>query len=249
MANDLTNLPYILDTAGTTLLLNRNQYVRQVRWVGTDATVMGQTAELKDKQDKVVWSAIASGANHQQTDRIEAEFNGIKLTTLGSGKVYVYIRSVILFLALLAFASPALAQTHKTGTAIPTGAVPVGGSDGTNFQMMKTTPTGEVVTSGGSPSTASCKKWRPLTRVTVDATVGGVQVAAASTTRCELLLQNVGAADMNCSTSGGGAPTTTFGVLLVPDAAVRFGLEAQESVNCLRVTATSTTASPVEAIP
>ena len=87
MANDLTQNPLILDTAATTLLQDGPCFIKSVRWV--NATTAGHTAVLQDAESNVWWDSIASGANYVEEDMIERWVTGIRLTTIGSGKVYV----------------------------------------------------------------------------------------------------------------------------------------------------------------
>lgn len=82
--------------------------------------------------------------------------------------------------------------------------------------------------------------------VTVDATVGGVTVMAASTTRCSALLHNTGTAGMRCSPSTQ-TPTTTVGKLIDAGGVLKLGLESQQPWKCIRTTASSTTANVAEA--
>ena len=104
-----------------------------------------------------------------------------------------------------------------------------------------------------SPVDAPCKtivvnaKGTGNATVTVDATVGGVTVLDALTTRCSAIIQNEGGAgDMRCG-SGTLAPTTTVGVLVQAGQSLALGLEAQQVIKCIRTGATSATVSTVEA--
>ena len=85
--------------------------------------------------------------------------------------------------------------------------------------------------------------------VTVDATVGGVSVLGASTTRCAAVIRNAHAtAEMRC------APTTltvlsTAGFLIAAGDALNLTLEAQQAWNCIRASNTNVPAEVVESRP
>lgn len=89
MGNDVTSNPWVLDSTGavTTDLLR----VKGIRWVG--ATTAAHAAILKDKNGKVKWSSVASGANYVESDTIYTRpgqnWDGLTVDTLGSGKLYV----------------------------------------------------------------------------------------------------------------------------------------------------------------
>lgn len=105
-----------------------------------------------------------------------------------------------------------------------------------------------------SPSAAACKTVTQNSQgagnadITVDATVGGVAVLAASTTRCAAILSNVGSADARCA-SGATTPTSTAGYLIKAGKDLVLGPEGQQAWKCIRTTATSTTFAVVEASP
>ena len=93
MANDLTQNPFILDTAhASNVLTTEKLRVKGVRWVA--ATTAGHTATLKDGSGKIVWTSVAAGANNVEADKIYGDMRGQNLdglmcTALQSGKLYV----------------------------------------------------------------------------------------------------------------------------------------------------------------
>lgn len=104
-----------------------------------------------------------------------------------------------------------------------------------------------------SPVDAPCKAIRANVSgtggatMTVDATVGGVTVLAASTTRCVSVIQNeAGGGDIRCA-FGATAPTTTVGFLVQAGQNLPMGLEGQVQVRCIRTGATNGTVSVAEA--
>ena len=93
MANDVTNNPWVLDTAG--VITTEDMYVGKLRWVG--GTTAGHTAVVHDKNSKVEYEALAVGANNLDEIDFSGEvssaklFRGFDLETLSSGKLYVYL--------------------------------------------------------------------------------------------------------------------------------------------------------------
>ena len=87
MANDLTKRPWKVDTAAATVLSSDRLRVKGVRWVG--ATTAGHTAIIHDKNSRVVWSSVATGANYVESDLIENDWEGLIVPTLGSGILYL----------------------------------------------------------------------------------------------------------------------------------------------------------------
>lgn len=103
-----------------------------------------------------------------------------------------------------------------------------------------------------SPADAPCKTWlanengTANASITVDATVGGVTVLDALTTRCAAIIHNEsGGGDMRCA-SGTLAPTTTVGFLIPAGQSLSLGLEAQQIVKCIRTGGTNATVSTIE---
>lgn len=91
MANNFTSNPWIIDTAGATVLSNDLLRVRGVRWVG--GTTAGHQAIITNAAGKVMWESLASGANNVEADNIQgspgANWAGLVVPTLGSGRLYI----------------------------------------------------------------------------------------------------------------------------------------------------------------
>ncbi len=92
MANDFTSNPWIIDTAGSTVLCTDLIRVKGVRWVG--GTTAGHAATITDKAGKVKWTSLASGANNVEGDDINSppqgwNWDGLIVPTLASGKLYI----------------------------------------------------------------------------------------------------------------------------------------------------------------
>jgi len=90
MANDLTINPHILDTAGTIYDATKRPRISGVVYVG--AIAAGHKAVLTDINDKVVYELIANGPD--PVIAIPTQPLGLKLQSISSGKVYVYVPAV-----------------------------------------------------------------------------------------------------------------------------------------------------------
>lgn len=98
MANLYYENIYCLDTAHATDLLKYlgganpgpNLNIKQIRWVG--ATNAGHACVLQREDGLVYWESLAAGANNIESDQTERVWQkDFKLTTLGSGRVYIYL--------------------------------------------------------------------------------------------------------------------------------------------------------------
>lgn len=92
MGNDTSNNPWIIDTASSTAITTDLVRVRGIRWVG--ASTAAHAATIKDKNAKVVWDSVASGANYVESDLTNSppqgwNWQGLAVTALGSGKLYI----------------------------------------------------------------------------------------------------------------------------------------------------------------
>lgn len=92
-ANDFSNDPWILDTAGAGVVYSGDVRVACIKWVG--ATTVGHQAILQDGNSKVVWEELSPGSNFVTSECKGSGYlfrGGVRLTTLGSGKVYLYVK-------------------------------------------------------------------------------------------------------------------------------------------------------------
>jgi len=81
-----TNLLRFVDGANPGTVLN----IKGIRWVG--ATTAGHACVITREDGLVYWESLASGANYVESDTIERQWQqNFKLTTLGSGRVYIYL--------------------------------------------------------------------------------------------------------------------------------------------------------------
>jgi len=90
MANNVTQNPWIIDTAGT--LTTGTMRVRLLRWVG--GTTAGHECIVTDGQDQEKWRSVAAGSNHIDADHMESYqvWVGLKVPTIQSGRLYIYFQ-------------------------------------------------------------------------------------------------------------------------------------------------------------
>ena len=95
MANDITSNPLIADTASATTLTDGTFKATKIRWVG--GTTAGHTVSVQDKNSIVKFAAEATGANYTESEHFDPPLilEGVKVPTLGSGKIYIYVASPI----------------------------------------------------------------------------------------------------------------------------------------------------------
>lgn len=98
MANDQTGeFQWIIDTAAATdLSLASSPDAKPVRlklaalrYVSNTASA-GDSVIVKDGAGKTIWETRATGAQYVEESRVPLEATGIAVTTLTSGKLYIY---------------------------------------------------------------------------------------------------------------------------------------------------------------
>ena len=90
MANDLTKDPWIIDTASSTVLTTDRLRVKSMRWVGP--TTADHEAIIQDKNAREVWKGEASGNADNDESLFEGDIEGLIVSKLESGKIYIYLR-------------------------------------------------------------------------------------------------------------------------------------------------------------
>lgn len=94
MANNITTNPMVIDTAGAGVIINVSLRIKKLRWVG--GTTAGHAAVVKDKEGNIFWESVCPAANYvEETDFALHKsqrnvLNGLIVSTLGSGKLYLY---------------------------------------------------------------------------------------------------------------------------------------------------------------
>lgn len=96
MANIRRKGLYIIDTAGAGDIEANSVgiTIAKIRWVG--GTTAGHEAKVTDAFDNVFWDTFATGANYVESDDFaqrnasKRTIDGLRVPTLGSGKLYIY---------------------------------------------------------------------------------------------------------------------------------------------------------------
>lgn len=89
MANALKNRIWIIDTAGSSMVVSTPVFVKRVRWVD-EGGAAGDNASIQDASGNVLWESVESGANYVESDLIERWwYGGFKVPTLGGGILYI----------------------------------------------------------------------------------------------------------------------------------------------------------------
>ena len=93
MANVTTGNPYIIDTLTSTAITSDGFFLYALVWSS------GSTADaisIQDEDGVVKYESTGSQANHSERmtwpNDYPVLFNGLKVPTLGSGKVYLYVK-------------------------------------------------------------------------------------------------------------------------------------------------------------
>ena len=96
MANSIAGAVWAVDTAAAATVQAGVTFVTKVRWVG--GSTAGHEAKVTDVSDRVVFHAIATGANYTaESVYSQGMFPGslpvtdLKVPTLGSGTLYIEI--------------------------------------------------------------------------------------------------------------------------------------------------------------
>ena len=105
MANDFYELTFRLDTPHASNLMKETVgrvvgvhfpnvlKVKGVKWVSPTATA-GDACLILNTEGKPYFDEVASGANYVASDLVERDWQrDFTLTTLASGRVYIYLQS------------------------------------------------------------------------------------------------------------------------------------------------------------
>jgi hypothetical protein len=89
--NNFAANPWMIDTPGAGNVQSGDITVLCIRWVG--ASTAGHQAVLQDNNSRTVWEEVAAGANFSTSECSNFFFSGgLKVPTLGSGKLYLYVK-------------------------------------------------------------------------------------------------------------------------------------------------------------
>lgn len=96
MSNDITGDPLVVDTASATALTTKTFVCHMIRWVG--ATTAGHTVSIQNGNGGVKWASEASGASYVEETHFDGKpiiFSGLKVPTLSSGIIYLYVYDAV----------------------------------------------------------------------------------------------------------------------------------------------------------
>ena len=93
MANVTTGDPFIIDTATATAIMTNIFDLYAIAWTS------GSTADgisIQDENGVVIYASVGNGANYSERFPFPSNhpifMNGLKVPTLDSGKVYLYVK-------------------------------------------------------------------------------------------------------------------------------------------------------------
>ncbi len=93
MANSTVGSPFIIDTVTDTAIFTDDFVCYAIAW--TSASI-GHGISVKDQAGNVKYASVAGIDNYAEnftfSDDAPLRFNGLKVTTLGGGKVYLYVK-------------------------------------------------------------------------------------------------------------------------------------------------------------
>ena len=93
MANSLTGYPLVVDTVSDVSMVSKFFNALVIRWTSASTA---DTCVLKDKDGNVRWQSVGSLAKYKEECNFPVEhpltFNGLSVTTLGAGTVYIYTK-------------------------------------------------------------------------------------------------------------------------------------------------------------
>ena len=92
MANVVSSSPFIIDTATDTAIFTDDFQLFAIAW--TSGSTDG--ISIQDKDGVVKYASAGTVAGHSERFTFPSEapvrFNGLKVPTLGTGKVYLYVK-------------------------------------------------------------------------------------------------------------------------------------------------------------
>lgn len=88
MANQLTTSPFVIDTAGATILTKLALYVKKFEF--TAYNTISDTVIVKDRSGNIVWQARGKSDFSPITQDLANNINGLQVSQLDSGKLLVY---------------------------------------------------------------------------------------------------------------------------------------------------------------
>ena len=97
MANDISNNPLIVDTAGASAITSRTFKAYKIRWVG--GTTASHTAVIQNAAGRQLIKFQANGADYSESESFPDDsrlvFEGLIVPTLGSGEIHIYVEGKV----------------------------------------------------------------------------------------------------------------------------------------------------------
>jgi len=94
MANEFKHDTWKIDTAGAAKVTAQFTKVRSIRWVSVSASA-GEQCIIQDGDSFTLWESVANGSNYETEAFVERTWKGgFAVTTLGSGTLYITVRTV-----------------------------------------------------------------------------------------------------------------------------------------------------------
>ncbi len=93
MSNDTSSNPFIIDTVTDTAIFTDDFLCYAIAW--TSASI-GHGISIRDEDGVVKYASVAGIDNYAENFPMPSDnplrFNGLKVTVLGGGKVYLYVK-------------------------------------------------------------------------------------------------------------------------------------------------------------
>ena len=93
MANSTAGNPFIIDTATATAIYTDRFQLLAIQWVSGS---VADVCTVQDAAGTTKWEVIQPVTNTPQgmafPDELELTFNGLKVPTMNTGKVYLYVK-------------------------------------------------------------------------------------------------------------------------------------------------------------
>jgi hypothetical protein len=87
MADDLTSNPWVIDSTGA----KTSNQVRIARIAWKNASALNDTVLIVDGNGKTIFEDFASGATYNVSEPIARVYDGVTVSTLSSGKLYLHL--------------------------------------------------------------------------------------------------------------------------------------------------------------
>lgn len=97
MANTINLNPIKIDTVTDAVIVSGTFVCDFLRYVATGSSA-GDVADVQDKNGNVKWATVAAGTQYVEETHFSTKpliFNGLKVTSLDVGTIYLYVRDAV----------------------------------------------------------------------------------------------------------------------------------------------------------